>query len=107
MNMKLRLNPGDVILFAQSRGTLEPGQPPIRYRMSFVRFSESAEEESQKLWGKSWRYMVEGDECRALRKPFDIRHVQVSKKIYDQLGPVYLDPEDHSILEAGGYLETE
>lgn len=107
MNMKLRLDPGDVILFAQSRGTLEPAQPPIRYRMTFVRFSDSAEEESQRLWGKRWRYMLEGENCRPLRRPFDIRHLQASRKMYDQLGPVYLDPEDESVLESGGYMETE
>ena len=107
MNLRLRLTAGDLILLSQNRGSLERGQPPIRYGMTFIRFYEDTDGESARIWGKQWTYILEGKGCRPLRNPFDLRLLQVTKRNYGQAGPVYLDDDDVRVLEAGHYLETK
>lgn len=49
--------------------------------------------------------MVEGEECRPLRNPFDIRQFQVTSKNYAQGGTdVYVEPEDEAELMKYGLL---
>lgn len=101
-----KLRPGDTILIAQTVAT-SGGQAPIRYRMEYVRCYADRTGESKRIWGKQWPFMVEGANARPLKKPFDIRRLQVTTKNYAQGGTVvYVEPEDVEVLEKEGYLDT-
>lgn len=105
LSRRMNLNPGDLILFALTRGSLEPGEKPIQYAMTFRRIYADDSSESEAIWGKRWNFIVEGDRCFELCTPFDLNQVQVSGKTYGQIGPAYVADEDIEVLEKGGYLQ--
>lgn len=49
------VKPGDVILIAQTKSTLLPGQKPIRWIMNFVSCEEDINNLSDKIWEEHWR----------------------------------------------------
>jgi hypothetical protein len=78
---------------------------PIKYVMEYVRCYKDDTGESETLWGKQWKYMIEGKNCRPLRSPFNINRLQVSDKNYGQGGPwVHVDPADEKVLRERGLL---
>jgi len=100
-----RLEPGDLLLFSETRSTLPPGQKPIRYWMTYAKARPDLDGETERLWGKHWRYVILGSEAGKLDCPFDIRILQVSEKNYGQAGPTYLEDDDCQVLVGGGYLK--
>lgn len=98
---------GDIILIAQTKTTLRPGQKSIRWIMEFVSCEEDVSNESGRIWGKHWRYVIRGKNLRSI-EPFDIGTLQESSKNYDAIvthGPV--DPDDEaSILRWLAELEA-
>lgn len=110
LNKKPTLNQGELILISQiSENTIfgyRECKNPIQYVMEFERIYLDTSGESIKIWGKPYKYIVEGRNCRPLR-PFDIRKYQVTKKEYGPGGPfVYVEPEDVRVLQQHGLLET-
>ena len=103
-NRAYRLEPGDLILFAENRSTLTPGERSIRYCMEYAGTRLDEANESDRLWGKHWKYIIDGRNVRQLSEPFDMRTEQVSKKNYQQAGPAYLDDEDVAALKSKGLL---
>jgi len=107
LDRRPRLRRGELILISQTVAKSRDGKPPIRYLMEFVRIYPDSKEESTKIWGKQWRYIVEGEKCRPLKHPFNIQHYQTSNQNYAQGGPfVYVDPVDEEVLKNRGLLDT-
>jgi 5-methylcytosine-specific restriction enzyme A len=73
---------GDIILIAQTKSTLLPEQKPIRWIMNFVSCEEDVNNLSEKIWGKHWRYLINGNNVRPV-EPFDINDIKVTSKNYD------------------------
>jgi 5-methylcytosine-specific restriction enzyme A len=95
-----RAKAGDIILVAQTVETLQPGQKSINWIMEYVRSYEDTEGETIKLWGRSWRYIVEARSVRQV-EPFNIDELQRSNKNYGAaVNFTYLDPEDEEAVLA-------
>jgi len=104
-----RIARGDIILIQVTVLSSKDPQPVIRYRMDFVRCYKDVEKESDRIWGRHWKYIVEGENLKTLRHPFDIRKIQVTNDIsYGQgaIKYVYVRPEDAAVIRARGLLET-
>lgn len=107
LNGKPDLTPGEDILISQTVSTTRDGRPPIRYIMQFVRIYRDTDGESKRIWGKKWNYIIEGENCITLKKPFNISNHQVSDKNYGPGGPVtYVADVDVKTLKKKGLLET-
>lgn len=78
--MPHHVKPGDIILIAQTKNTLLPGQKPIRWIMDFVSCEEDVNNQSDKIWGKHWRYIINGNNVRSV-EPFDIKDIKLLPKI--------------------------
>jgi 5-methylcytosine-specific restriction protein A len=102
------LEPGDLILIQVTVLSSNNPAPVIRYVMEYVRCYEDRSDESGRIWGRHWRYIVEGARLKNLLRPFDIRTYQVSKVSYGRgaIKYVYVRPEDAAILRQRGLLET-
>jgi len=101
-----RLRRGDIILISQTKDSLPPYTKPIQYIMEYERCYYDREKESQKIWGKFWPYIIEGRNCRQLKKSFEISDVQVTAKDYGRGGPiVYVEDADIRVLKEMGLLE--
>lgn len=88
------VKPGDIILIAQTKGTLLPGQKPIRWIMNFVSCEEDVNNLSDKIWGKHWRYLINGKNVRSV-EPFEINDIKVTSKNYDAVQTyAFIEPED-------------
>lgn len=89
-----RIKPGDIILIAQTKNTLLPGQKPIRWIMNFMSCEEDVKNLSDKIWGKHWRYIINGSNVRSV-EPFDINDIKVTSKNYDAVQTYSIvEPED-------------
>ncbi len=89
---------GDIILIAQTKKTLSPGQKPIRWAMDFVSCEEDKTNLCEKIWGRGWRYIIRGENVRPV-EPFDIDKIKVSSKLYDVVETYCrVDPEDEEII---------
>jgi hypothetical protein len=68
--------------------------------MRFVDCYEDRDGESRRLFGHSWRYIIEGNEFRVLRRPFDIEKISVSSTNYGQgvIRYAYVHPIDEKII---------
>lgn len=101
-----RLSRGDIILISQTKDSLPPYIKPIQYLMEFERCYDDQEKESRQIWGKSWPYIIEGRNCRQLKKSFEISEVQVTAKDYGRGGPiVYVEEADIRALKEKGLLD--
>lgn len=88
------VKPGDIILIAQTKSTLLPGQKPIRWIMNFVSCEADVNNLSDKIWGKHWRYIINGNNVRPI-EPFDINEIKVTSKNYDAtMTFATIEPED-------------
>jgi len=100
------ISQGDLILISQTIAQTNDGFPPIRYVMEFVEIKPDSGDESGELFGKHWPYIVHGRNCHALKHPFDIRKVKVSKTNYSQGGSyVYVAQEDEAKIRKLCLLE--
>ena len=92
------VKPGDIILIAQTKNTLLPGQKQIRWIMNFVSCEEDVNNLSDKIWGKHWRYLINGDNIRSV-EPFDINDIKITSKNYDAVQTyAIIEPEDEEEL---------
>jgi 5-methylcytosine-specific restriction protein A len=73
---------GDIILIAQTKTTLKPGEKPIRWVMDFVSCEEDEKDLTTKIWERKWRYIITGENLRSV-EPFDIMDIKLSSKDYN------------------------
>jgi hypothetical protein len=73
---------GDLVLIAQTKSTLKPGQKSIRYIMTYKGYRLDTRNESQRIWSRKWKYMIDGNDVIEI-PGFDIKDIQVSDKNYD------------------------
>ncbi len=74
--------------------------------MKYLRHYLDTANESIRIWGERWRYIIECSDLCVLRRPFDIAKIQVSSKDYGAaVRYVYVEPEDEKALRAKGYLD--
>jgi hypothetical protein len=77
--------------------------------MEFVRAYEDLTQESDRIWGQHWNFIIEGRDLKNLRHPFDIRSIQVTDEVSYGKGAikyVYVRPRDAAVIRAKGLLET-
>lgn len=111
LNKKPSLTRGDTILISQiSENTIfgyKECKNPIQYVMEFERLYLDTSGKSKQIWGIQYKYIIEGSNCRPLKRPFDIRKYQVTNKEYGPGGPfVYVEQEDEKAIQQHGLLET-
>lgn len=94
----LRAVPGELILIYQTKSSLKPGEKPIRYVMDFVSCSKDVNDDSVRIWGKKWDYLIKCENLRPV-KPFDITDIQVSDRKYGSIQTFgYVDEEDEPLV---------
>jgi hypothetical protein len=102
-----RLTVGEWILIQVTAG--RPGNEThrVRYAMRFSRCRRDLTEETLRLFGQKWRYLIEGIEFRVLRHPFDIEKVKVSTANYGQgaIRFAYVDKADADAIAARNLLD--
>ena len=102
-----RVSRGELILISQTEDSLRPRELPVQYVMTFVRCYPDRSGESLRLWGKRWPYIIQGENCRRLKRPFRMSEMAVSGKTYGRGFTLWsVDPEDEAYLEKHGYLEN-
>lgn len=103
LHAKPRIARGERVLISRLAG-FPDGRPAVQYVMDFVAYRPGTEE-ARRIWGRDWRYIMEGRNCRVLKRPFNLRQVQVSSRNYGQGGPfVYVHPDDELELDRRGLL---
>jgi 5-methylcytosine-specific restriction protein A len=103
---KPNIKEGAILLLHQNLNGLSPGEKPIRFAMRYLRCYHDTENESDRLWGRHWKHIIEASECWELAKPFDISDIKVSSKNYGQgvIRYAYVHPADAEIIVKNGYL---
>jgi len=103
------LRAGDLILLQVTVQSARSTAPQIEHAMTFVRCYEDLTGESDRIWGRHWRYIVEGKDAYRLKNPFDMRRVNKSGSNYGQgaIKFVYVHPLDEEAIRGGGYLEPK
>jgi hypothetical protein len=65
------LAPDDIILIAQTRQSLSRGQKQICYRMTFVSVRLDKDGETNRIFGRDWKYIIVAEALKKLRRPFN------------------------------------
>lgn len=91
--------PGDLALVAQTRKKLRPGEKSIRYVMTFVDCVPDTNNESVRIWGRKWRYLIVGRDVREVQ-PFNLEDIQVSTYPYWRIIKHYrlLSEDEEAVL---------
>jgi len=77
---------------------LKPDEKPISYVMNFVSYEEDLNDESVKIWGNKWKYLIKGNNLRPV-KPFDIDEIKISPRNYGSIQTFgYIDKKDQPIV---------
>lgn len=106
LNSRPRLRRGDLILISQTKCSLSAFTKPIQYVMEYEYCYYDLDNESQRIWGKTWRYIIKGCNCRPMNNPFDISDVQITDKDYGRGGTiVYVEPDDIQVLKKKRLLD--
>jgi hypothetical protein len=102
------VSPGDFLLIQVTSGSPGNETRRVRYAMRFKRCYEDTTGECKRIFGETWRYIIEGerDTFRILRS-FDIENVQVSAANYGQgvIRFAYVDPAYETEILRRGLLE--
>lgn len=102
-----RISKGDLLLIQVTYLSRRTPVATIRYSMEFVRCYEDLDNESDAIWKRHWRYIIEGKDLKMLRRPFDIRRYQQSSKDYSSAERyAYVEPEDEAELRRREILEV-
>jgi len=72
---------GDIVLISQTINTLSRGDKSIRYIMSFDECYEDLNNESEKLWGKKWKYIISCSSVQPI-EAFNLEDIQISNHNY-------------------------
>lgn len=99
------LRVGDIVLIQVTFLSDRQGPPTIRYAWKHRGYYEDRSGESMMLWGHRWRFILEGTDLCRLKRPFDIRKVQVSTKDYGAaVRYVYVEPGDEKAIVSANLL---
>jgi 5-methylcytosine-specific restriction protein A len=105
----LQFVPGEIILIQQTFSTLAyPTQKSIRWIMNYVQTYPDVHNESDRIWGRHWKYIIEGTNLRPV-EGFDIAELQVTNLNYGQgaITHAYIDPLDEAaVLKWIGNIEV-
>lgn len=94
--------PGDLLLLAEIR---DDGPTVVRYGMRLKRQRRADPGETEALWGKHWKFIIEGEGCCELNRPFDPQQTKVTSTSYGQGGTlVYVAAEDAEAFRRAGLL---
>jgi 5-methylcytosine-specific restriction protein A len=105
LDFQPNMTQGDIILIARTM-PLPRGQLQIQHRMAYLRSRVDRDGDTDRIWGRHWTYIIEGNDLRRLRNPFNVANVQGLIGNYAQGDPiVYLPPRDQEVLRRGGYLD--
>jgi 5-methylcytosine-specific restriction protein A len=101
------LVPGETILLQVTVLSARSAAPKIKYVMTFVKSYPDETGESDRIWGRHWRYIVEGVDLYELKRPVDMRQVNESGTNYRRgaVKYVYVHPKDEQAILASGRLE--
>jgi hypothetical protein len=100
------LGKGDIVLIHRE-GTGRTVPPMVTHAMDCVRIYRDTKGESLAIWGRSWKYIIEGSNLRPLPKPIPIsRFGRASGKNYGKGAQkfVYVESADLEDLRAEGLL---
>lgn len=102
-----QLAPGGTLLIQVTANSSSTAVPIVKYAMTFVRCYPDTMGETIAIWHRRWRYVIEGRDIFQLRRPFDIRRVQVTTRNYGRgaIRFVYLADADANAIRIGGHLE--
>jgi len=104
-DLPTELTIGEDVLIQVTFLSERQGPPTIRYAWRHARAYEDTTGESVILWQHRWRFIVEGTNLCRLRRPFDIRTVQVTDKDYGAaMRYAYVDPQDVRAIVATKHL---
>jgi hypothetical protein len=100
------LSAGDTLLIQVTYSSMAVPTSRVKAAMTFVRCYEDGTGECKSIWGRNWRYIIEGKDWCTLRKPFDVDDVKVSSKNYGQgvIRFAYIDPADEAEIRRRGLL---
>lgn len=93
---RVNCNSGDLMLIQQNLRSLYKGEKSIKWVMNFVSQYEDINGESQRLWGKKWKYIIAGKNLRKVPS-FDMWDIQITNRDYKKVQWMgYVEPEDQS-----------
>lgn len=93
-NNLLNINKGELILLQQTKKTLLPQQKSICWIMNFVEIYLDNDNESDKIWGRHWKYIIRGENLTKI-DGFNISEIQTSSADYGSaMVKTSLKPED-------------
>ena len=102
LNGKLAAQPGDILLICKT------GSGLVCHAMRFQRQRHDTAGETEKHWGKHWKYIIDANDCCELNRPFDPkdeRITEVSRKDYGPGGSFfYVLKEDAEEFRKKGLL---
>jgi 5-methylcytosine-specific restriction protein A len=101
-----KVRKGAILLLHQNLAGLARGEKPIQYAMEFLQCYADENNESEKLWGRHWRHIIEASRCWRLATPFDITAIKVSSKNYGRgvIRFAYVDTLDAEVIVKNGFL---
>ena len=93
---------GDLVLIAQTRHSIENDidmdYKSIRHLMQYEGIMYDKNNESEKIWGRKWRYIINLSNLKEI-KPFNIEDIQISNKKYGAAVKfTYLTNEDEDAV---------
>ncbi|PYF74354.1 HNH endonuclease signature motif containing protein [Pedobacter nutrimenti] len=94
-NNNIVLEKNEIILLQQTvRSLKNKGQKQICWMMNYVKTYEDTNNESDSIWGKHWKYIIQGENLRPV-EGFNIKDLQVTAHNYSQPQfNVKVKPED-------------
>jgi hypothetical protein len=81
LNVRLDARQDDVLLIAQT------GSGVVSYAMRFRCQRPDMTGETERIWGKHWNFIIEGDNWCELNQPFDPREQRVTESTCKDYGP--------------------
>lgn len=89
---------GETILIQQTYDSLRPGEKAIRWAMTYSKTYFDNTNETDRIWGSHWNYIIEGKNLRSI-EPFNIEDIQVSSKNYKSaVTHVWVDQQDEVMI---------
>lgn len=102
LEVRLGAKPGDILLLSKK------GSGVVSHAMKFVRQRPDRDGETEMIWGRSWKFIVDGDACCELDRAFGPQGERITKlerREYGRGGPFYyLLEEDAEAFRQKGLL---
>ena len=103
LEVRLNAQQGDILLIAQT------GSGLVSHAMRFRSQRPDTTGETERSWGRHWNFIIEGDNCCELDRPFDPREERVTEVVRKDYGPggpfFYVLDEDAEAFRQKGLLQ--